>query len=298
MVPNALTVDVEEYFHVEALAGVIEQEEWPLLESRVVFQTERVLALFARHGVRATFFTLGWIARRHPSLVRRIVAAGHELASHGDSHRMITGMSRRQFREDVRAAKAALEDAAGVAVTGYRAPTFSIVERTRWALEELREAGYRYDSSIYPIVHDRYGIPEAPRRPHRIAYGSGEGLVELPLTTVRLGGRNLPVGGGGYLRLLPLAYNLWGLRRAAREGPFVVYLHPWELDAQQPRFALPRLAALRAYAGLASMEQRLEQLLTAFAFAPAREVLEQLGLLEGEAPHARAPGVAEGAGRG
>lgn len=280
MVPNALTVDVEEYFQAEALAHVVDRAEWPYLETRVVYSTERVLELFARERVRGTFFTLGWVARRHPALVRRIVAAGHELACHGDTHRMITDMTRTEFREDIRRAKSVLEDTAGVEVIGYRAPTFSLVEETQWALDELREAGFRYDSSVYPIVHDRYGIPKAPRFPHRIEHGPGCGLIELPMTTVRVGAWNLPAGGGGYLRLLPLAYNLWALRRIRREGPFVVYLHPWEIDPMQPRFRLRLLSRLRAYGGLKAMESRMVAVLRTFSFAPAREVLEALGLLE------------------
>lgn len=280
MTPNALTVDVEEYFHVEALARVVARTEWPYLESRVVASTLRTLDLFARRGVRATFFILGCVARRHPVLLRRIVSHGHELGSHGDAHRMITQMTRREFREDVRASKAAIEDAAGVEVLGYRAPTFSIVEATRWALEELLEAGYRYDSSIFPIRHDRYGIPDAPRRPHRIVQGPGAGMVEFPPATVRVAGFTLPAGGGGYLRLLPLRYNLWALRRAKAEGPFAVYLHPWELDPNQPRFALGRFAAFRAYAGLSAMEERVDALLRAFRFDTMRAVLERLGLIE------------------
>jgi polysaccharide deacetylase family protein (PEP-CTERM system associated) len=296
---HALTVDVEEYFQVEALAGVVDRGDWPRLQSRVVRSTERVLELFARVGVRGTFFTLGWVARRQPALVRRIVAAGHELGCHGDEHRMITEQSRRAFRRDIAAAKATLEDAGGVCVVGYRAPTFSVVSRTRWALDELREAGFLYDSSIYPIRHDRYGIPDAPRGAHAIEQGSGAGLVELPLTTTSVLGWNLPAGGGGYLRLLPLGYNLWALRRAARERPVVVYFHPWELDPGQPRFALPWHRALRAYAGLGRMEKRVEALLRAFSFAPARSALEALGLLgPGPSAMAQAPRAAASHARG
>ena len=273
---HALTVDVEEYFHVEALARVVDRDEWPRLERRVVSSTERCLALFARKGVRATFFVLGIVAKEHPALVRRIAAAGHELACHGHSHRVITSQSRTAFREDIRAARSALEDAAGVSVTGYRAPTFSIVESTRWALDVLREEGFRYDSSIYPIHHDRYGIPTAPRTPHRFE----NGLVEFPPATVCIAGRNFPTGGGGYLRLLPLAYNLWAMRRAASEGPLMVYLHPWELDPNQPRFPLPRLAAWRAYAGLDTMAARVASVLDTFKFAPAADVLRANQLLD------------------
>ena len=281
MTLHALSVDVEEYFQVEGLAGLVDRSEWDRLESRVAWQTGRLLDLFARENVRATFFTLAWVARRHPALVRRIVAEGHELASHGDGHEMITRMSRDAFRADVRAAKATLEDLAGVAVDGYRAPTFSVVKETRWALDVLREEGFRYDASVFPIRHDRYGIPDAPRLPHRITAGEGAGLVEFPGSTLRVMGRNLPVGGGGYLRLLPMAYTLAAMKRVAAEGPCMVYLHPWEIDAAQPRFATSALASWRGYHNLDAMEARLATLLRAFPFASAREVLASLGLLDG-----------------
>jgi len=275
---HALTVDVEEYFQVEALHGLVDRAEWDHLESRVTWQTGRLLDLFAREGVKATFFTLGWVARRQPALVRRIVAEGHELACHGDAHEMITRQSSAAFRADVRAARATLEDLGGVRVEGYRAPTFSVVAATRWALEVLREEGFRYDASVFPIRHDRYGIPDAPRFPHRAA----EGVVEFPSSTLRIAGRNLPVGGGGYLRLLPMAYTLAALRRVAAEGPCMVYLHPWEIDPAQPRFATGRLATWRGYHNLDAMEARLTAVIRALPFAPARAVLTGLGLLDGE----------------
>ena len=276
---NALTVDVEEYFQVEALAHAVSRDEWDRLETRVEWQTGRLLDLFAREGVHATFFTLGWVARRHPALVRRIVEGGHELACHGDAHRMITQMSRAEFRDDVTAAKKTLEDIAGVRVDGYRAPTFSVVKATLWALDELRDAGFRYDASVFPIRHDRYGIPDAPRMPHRIDEGPGAGLAEFPSSTVRVLGRNLPAGGGGYLRLLPMEYTRAALRRVTREGPAMVYLHPWEIDAEQPRFGLGRLATLRGYHNLGETEPRLTALIREFAFGPARDVLIERGVL-------------------
>jgi polysaccharide deacetylase family protein (PEP-CTERM system associated) len=279
---NALTVDVEEYFQVEALAHAVSRDEWDRLESRVEWQTGRLLELFAREGVRATFFTLAWVARRHPALVRRIVAEGHELASHGDAHRMITQMSHDEFREDVTAAKKTLEDIAGVRVDGYRAPTFSVVKGTLWALDVLREAGLRYDASVFPIRHDRYGIPDAPRLPYHINEGPGAGLAEFPGSTVRVFGRNLPAGGGGYLRLLPMEYTRAALRRVTREGPAMVYLHPWEIDPEQPRFGLGRLATLRGYHNLGETESRLTTLLREFSFGPARDVLIERGLLASE----------------
>lgn len=277
--PNALTVDVEEYFQVEALAHRVHRDEWDRLESRVAQQTATLLDLFAREGVRATFFTLGWVARRQPALIRRIVAEGHELACHGDAHQMITQMSPEAFRDDIRRAKSTLEEISGARVLGYRAPTFSVVERTRWALDVLRDEGFAYDASVFPIRHDRYGIPDAPRRPHRIASGPGAGLVEFPSSTVRVLGRNLPVGGGGYLRLLPMRYTLQALARIAHEGPFMVYLHPWEVDPLQPRFGLSRLATLRSYHNLDQMIPRLTRLIHTHRFDSASRSLEALGLL-------------------
>ncbi len=276
---HAVTVDVEEYFQVEALAGVVPRDEWDRLESRVEAQTRRILALFAREGVRGTFFTLGWVARRHPGLVREIVAAGGELACHGDAHEMITRMSPEAFREDVTRAKKTLEDLGGVAVEGYRAPTFSVVRDTLWALDVLRDAGFRYDASVFPIRHDRYGIPDAPRFPYAIADGAGAGMVEFPSSTVRVLGRNLPVGGGGYLRLFPMAYTLGAMRAVAAEGPCMVYLHPWEIDPEQPRFGLGRVATWRSYHNLGEMTSRLTTLLREFRFGTAREVLAARGLL-------------------
>ncbi|MEZ4391194.1 MAG: DUF3473 domain-containing protein [Polyangiales bacterium] len=288
--PNALTVDVEEYFQVEAVAHRVHRDEWDRLESRVAWQTAQLLDLFAREGVRATFFTLGWVARRQPALIRRIVAGGHELACHGDSHRMITSMTREAFREDVRRAKQTLEDLGGVSVEGYRAPTFSVVERTLWALDVLRDEGFRYDASVFPIRHDRYGIPDAPRRPYRIERGEGAGLVEFPSSTMQVLGRNLPVGGGGYLRLLPMGYTRAALSRIAPEGPFMVYLHPWEIDPRQPRFGLPRLATLRSYHNLDQMLPRLTELIRAYPFDTAAASLRALGLLPSvEGPRAEAP---------
>lgn len=278
--PNALTVDVEEYFQVEAVAHLVQREEWDGLESRVAWETGRLLDLFARESVRATFFALGWVARRQPALIRRIVAEGHELACHGDGHRMITQMSPKDFREDIHRAKSTLEDVGGVRVDGYRAPTFSVVKRTLWALDALRDEGFRYDASVFPIRHDRYGIPDAPRRPHRLTAGEGAGLVEFPSSTMTLLGRNLPVGGGGYLRLLPMAYTRWALDRIAAEGPFMVYLHPWEIDAQQPRFGLGRVTSLRAYHNLDAMLDRLTGLIRAYPFDTARASLTALGLLD------------------
>jgi polysaccharide deacetylase family protein (PEP-CTERM system associated) len=281
---NALTFDIEEYFHAEAFAGVVRPEEWPTLESRVVQATESILELLAETGTRGTFFVLGWVAARHPELVRSIEAQGHEVACHGYGHQMITRLSRAQFAADLERAKATLEDAAGVAVIGYRAPTFSVVRETLWSLEVLAEAGFRYDSSIFPIVHDRYGIPDAPRFPHRRPAGDGASIAEFPLSTVGRPKWRFPVAGGGYFRLLPYAVTAWALRHLNRkEGqPAIVYLHPWEIDSGQPRLPVDRLTQLRHSVNTHTTKAKLRRLLRDFEFAPVRDVLVDSGVMVGE----------------
>jgi polysaccharide deacetylase family protein (PEP-CTERM system associated) len=270
---NAMTVDVEDWFQVQAFARVIRRSDWEGLERRVEANTERLLELFATLGQRTTFFTLGWVAERHPALVRRIVANGHELASHGFGHELVHQIGVAAFRADIRRAKQVLEDAAGVAVTGYRAPTFSIGPRsTPWAHIVLAEEGYRYSSSVFPIRHDLYGAPDAPRGPH---YPKPDGVVELPMTTVPLLGRNLPCSGGGWFRLVPYPVFRAGLRRINQsEGrPGIFYFHPWEVDAEQPRVrAAGRLSRFRHYTGLATMTGRLERLLRDFSWGRMDEV--------------------------
>jgi polysaccharide deacetylase family protein (PEP-CTERM system associated) len=279
---NALTVDVEEYFQVEAFRHRVSERDWPNLPTRVAASTHRLLDLFDRHEVTATFFIVGWVARRHPDLVRDIAARGHEVGCHSDAHRPIHALDPPAFRRDVRAARAAIEDAAGVSVSGYRAPTCSVVRQTWWALEILAEEGFRYDSSIFPIHHDRYGVPDAPRFPHRIRLDSGADIVEFPMSTLRLAGQNLPFAGGGYFRLLP--YPL--IRRALRylnereERPAMVYLHPWEVDPDQPRLPAGVLTRFRHYVNLDGTEAKLGRLLGDFAFAPAARVLASLGFAE------------------
>jgi len=261
---NALTIDVEDFFHVQAFAGLIPRSAWEELPRRVEKNTERLLELCDRAGVAGTFFTLGWVAERHPALVRRIVAGGHELASHGFWHQRADTQLPGEFREDVVRAKTLLEDVGGVAVAGYRAPTFSLGPRTPWAAAILAEAGYRYSSSIYPVRHDLYGAPDAPRHPHRAAGG----LWELPMTTLRLGGRNLPCSGGGFFRLLPYPVYRALLRRgSAALGAGLFYTHPWEIDPGQPRVPdAGRLARFRHYTNLDKTLGRLERLLADFAW--------------------------------
>ncbi|WP_306391348.1 XrtA system polysaccharide deacetylase [Telluria beijingensis] len=264
---NAMTCDVEDYFQVSAFAPYIDRASWPTRECRVEANMERILALYERHGVRATFFTLGWIAERYPAMVRRIVAAGHELASHGYGHLRASDQSRAEFDNDIRSSKALLEDIGGQAVVGYRAPSFSIGHANLWALDALHEAGYRYSSSIYPIAHDHYGMPDAPRFAF---YPNGpDGLLEVPITTVKLAGRNLPAGGGGYFRLLPYALSRWMMDKVNREDrePALFYFHPWEVDPGQPRpEGLGAKARFRHYVNIGRMERRLEALARDFAW--------------------------------
>ncbi len=272
---NAFSVDVEDFFQVAAFEKVVDRRDWDGFELRVERNTRRLLEIFERHGVRSTLFLLGWVAERRPGLVRDAHAAGHELAVHGYDHRRVTSQNREEFRADVRRAKDIVEQIAGVEVIGYRAPNYSIVEETMWATEVLAEEGFRYDSSIFPIHHDRYGIPGAPRFPFTIRSDGRTALVEAPISTVRLAGVNLPFVGGGYLRHLPLWYILWGMRRVNEvEGrPAIVYLHPWEIDPDQPRQPVGPLTRIRHYRNLHRTGERLEALFSRFRFTTVREVL-------------------------
>jgi len=260
---NALTIDVEDYFQVSALAPYIDRRQWDHIECRVEANVERILTMLHEASVQATFFTLGWIAERYPVLVRRIVAQGHELASHGYGHHRVTDLSPAQFREDVARAKRILEDACSCSVLGYRAPSFSIGSASLWALDILAETGYRYSSSIYPIRHDHYGMPDAPRFAHRTA----SGLLEIPMTTLRVMNRNLPSSGGGFFRLLPYGASRWMIRQVNRRDrrPAVFYFHPWEIDPGQPRIGgIDLKTRFRHYLNLGRMESRLRRLLQDF----------------------------------
>ena len=261
---NAMTVDVEEHFQVSAMESVVRRRDWDRHPSRVESNVDWLLDRFAEHGVTATFFTLGWIAERHGAMIRRIVAAGHELASHGHAHVRVNTQEPAAFRADVAHAKATLEDAGGVAVCGYRAPSFSIDASTPWAHAVLAETGHAYSSSIYPIRHDLYGMPTASRFPFR---PQGRELLEVPVSTVRVGGRNLPCGGGGFFRLYPYAFSRWAIQRVnqADGQPCLFYFHPWELDPGQPRpRGLPMRTRFRHYLNLERTEGRLRQLLADF----------------------------------
>lgn len=278
-VVNALSVDVEDWFQVSAFEAVIDRSTWDGLECRVERNMDLLLDLFERRRVRGTFFTLGWIAERYPQVVARAHAAGHEIASHGYAHRLVSGLTREQFAADLVRTRGALEAAApGCRVAGFRAPSFSFTRATPWAFQELRAQGYAYSSSVFPVKHDRYGIPDFPRRPVRLTDAQGRSLWEFPMTTWRVLGRNVPVSGGGWLRALPPALIHRGIRRVNRDGvPAVLYLHPWELDPAQPRVpAAPRMARFRHYLNLDRTLARLDGLLQTFPWAPMAEVLAAL----------------------
>lgn len=276
-----MTVDVEDYFHVAALSGSIKRAEWNERESRVVNNTRRLLTLFEHYGIRSTFFVLGWVAERERGLVREIARAGHEIACHGYSHELVYRQTPEVFREETVRAKGILEDLTGLPVAGYRAASYSIVKASWWALDILADLGFEYDSSIFPIRHDRYGVPDSPREPHLLTTAGGRQLVEFPLSTAMVGGYRLPVAGGGYFRLFPYALTRFGLLRINRNEsrPFIFYLHPWEIDPDQPRVKTSALSRFRHYTNLDRCEARLEMLLQHFLFGTVRDVLVRSGLL-------------------
>jgi len=271
--PNhILSVDVEDYFHVEAFAGTVSRESWDQYPCRVVENCRRLLDMFDRHAVKATFFVLGWVADRFPRIVREISNRGHELACHSFWHRRVDSLTPAQFRSDTREACDAIEQAASVRVLGYRAPTWSIRRQSLWALDVLAEEGFAYDSSIYPIRHDLYGIPGASRHSYTHACSNGQTLLEFPPATLRIAGMTFPAAGGGYLRLFPLAYTFTAFRQFEKAGQsLVLYLHPWEIDPRQPRIAGPVKSRFRHYTNLDRMEQRLEAILQNYRFVPFRE---------------------------
>ncbi len=279
MVLNALTIDVEDYFHTEAMSAAAPMAEWPSMELRVERNTWQLLRMLERRGVKATFFFLGWVAEHCPQLVKAAASAGHEIACHSYWHRPVYRLSPREFREDTRRAKDILETLAEKRVCGYRAPSFSILQNMAWARSILVEEGFVYSSSSHPIRHDVYGDQSGKRMPYRDA----SGLWELPVTTWRVMGQNLPVGGGAYLRILPTAYTSFGLGQAAAAGePLMIYLHPWEIDAQQPRLHAGWRSRIRQYTGLKGMQQRVEQLLDRYSFST---VARTYGVVEYGARH-------------
>jgi len=275
---HILTIDVEEYFQVEAAtrAGV-DPREWDGFPKRLGPAVDRLLALLDRHGATATFFVLGWVARHEPEVVRRIVAAGHPVASHGTDHRMLHHLDPEALARDLAESRRRLEDLTGRPVLGYRAPTFSLNHATAWAIDVLAEAGFRYDSSVFPIRHDRYGVPDAPLEPHRAVGPAGGTVLEVPPLAVRVLGRNWPVGGGGYLRLLPRRAVAWGIRAAERRArPALIYVHPWEVDPDQPLLPLSPLGRFRHRVGLSRTEAKLDWLLARFRFTSVEAVLASL----------------------
>jgi polysaccharide deacetylase family protein (PEP-CTERM system associated) len=266
---NALSIDLEEYFHPTEVQTSVSIDQWALVPSRLADQTKLILDILDRRQVEATFFVLGWVARHQPALIRLIQSRGHEIACHSFAHQLVYNLTPRQFRQDTREAIAAIEDACGVIPQSYRAPSYSITEESFWALEILVECGFTLDSSIYPISHDRYGIPGFPRHSHEIQTASGP-ITEVPIATVELSpGKVAPVGGGAYLRLLPYSYTAAGIRRinSQENEPACIYLHPWELDPQQPRIARGVIPQLRTYGGLKSMAGKLDRLLGDFSFS-------------------------------
>lgn len=296
--PQVLSVDVEEYFHVSAFDGYISRESWSDLPSRVEASVDRLLALMDDHGARATFFTLGWVADRQPDIPRKIVAAGHEIASHGWWHKRVVTLTRDQFRQEVSRSRALLEDLTGERVLGYRAPSFSILPRVEWAYDVLVEEGYLYDSSVFPIRRRDYGNPGANPRPHVVDREGGR-LLELPLATTELAGIRFPGAGGAYLRLLPFRVTRRTAREhAARGESGIFYVHPWEIDPGQPRLDVPLAARVRQYGRLGSMYERLDRLLGEFRFASISDcyahMFDGLGPLPTapRKPRVSAPGVA------
>jgi polysaccharide deacetylase family protein (PEP-CTERM system associated) len=264
---NALTVDLEDYYHVSAFADQVRPQEWATRSSRVEANTDRLLDLFAQAGCSATFFTLGWVAERYPGLIRRVAEAGHEIACHSHAHKYVYALTQEEFREDTKRAKRALEDASGREVIGYRAPSFSITMESQWAYQILAELGFVYDSSVFPVRHPNYGIPQARRFPFRVQTDAGE-IVEFPMPTLDFYGLRSPFGGGAYLRFLPVWYTEWAIHYVndREESPVCIYVHPWEIDLDQPRMEGSLTSRMRHYIGLGTVERKLRKLLNQFEF--------------------------------
>jgi polysaccharide deacetylase family protein (PEP-CTERM system associated) len=281
VIQNAFTIDVEDYYHVSALASAIPRDTWSSRESRVAASTDRILALLDERRIKGTFFVLGWVADHVPNLIRRIASLGHEVACHGYSHELIYRQSPEVFAEETRRSKRLLEDLIGMPVVGYRAASFSITPRSSWALDTLIDEGFAYDSSIFPVRHDRYGMPGAARAPGFVNAPSGRRIAEFPMSTAAMGPVRVPVSGGGYFRLLPYWFTRRGLRsiNAQENQPFTFYLHPWEIDAEQPRVKTGFVSRFRHYTNLSRCETRLRQLLGDFRFTTMRNVLRARGLL-------------------
>jgi len=275
-VKNAFTIDLEDYYHVTAFSESVDRHQWDSHASRVRPNAEKLLDLLDAAQRKATFFVLGWLAQRDPKLIRHIAERGHEIACHSLEHRLVYSMSRGDFHEDTRRAVCLLEDAAGKAVRGYRAPSFSITAESLWAFEILAELGFTYDSSIFPVRHINYGMPDAPRKPYLIRTTAGV-LIEFPMPTLEIAGRRSPLAGGAYLRLLPYWYTQWGIRflNEHEHHPVCVYVHPWELDPEQPRMEGNLTSRLRHYIGLRSTQKKITKLLRDFEFCPLGSVVAE-----------------------
>ena len=274
---NALTIDVEDYFMVSAFADIVKFEDWPRYESRVEKNTLRILDLLDEHNVKATFFVLGWVAEHYPKLALEIHNRGHEVACHGYSHRLVYDLSLKEFQEDTKKSKALIEDTIGVGIGGYRAASYSILQQSLWALDILIEEGFIYDSSIFPIYHDRYGYHGFNRFPVNIIRGDRGKITEVPLSTIRLFGKNIPIAGGGYLRLFPVKFVRWAIRSLNEKEaqPAVIYFHPWEIDPEQPRLNGSRRSTFRHYINMDKTFAKISHLLDTFRFGPIKEVVTE-----------------------
>lgn len=278
---NALTIDVEDFFHVSAFSKTISRVDWETFESRVENNTHKILALLSEKGVKGTFFVLGWVAEKHPGLVKEIDLQGHEIASHGYSHQLIYNQSKNEFYEETKYAKELLEDLIGKPVKGYRAASYSITRRSLWALEILHELGFEYDSSIFPVIHDRYGISHSPRQPYQIKIQDGQFLKEFPLSTTRILGMTLPISGGGYFRLYPYFLTEKLICKQIKQNhAYVFYIHPWELDPDQPRVNADFLSRFRHYNNLSVCLSRFEKLLDKIEFTTMEKVLTRCASLQ------------------
>ncbi len=290
---NALTIDVEDYFHVAAFADNISRANWDKMQCRVEINTNRLIELFSRYDIRATFFILGWVAERYPDIVRQIALHGHEVACHGYSHQLIYKQTTKVFNDETKKAKEILENITGSAVIGYRAASYSITKQSLWATDTLTELGFKYDSSIIPVRHDLYGIPGLPRFPHQMTAPGGGRLVEFPPSTLSFFGFNLPIAGGGYFRLYPYWFSKAALKWVNRHEkmPFIFYLHPWEVDPNQPRVKTKWLSRFRHYNNLDKCQHRLEKLIGDFNFTTVRDVLVSLDLMKRADPQAAEPSL-------
>lgn len=280
-IKNSLTVDVEDYFQVSAFADSINQDQWDNHPLRVDKNTRRLLDLFDEHHIKATFFILGWVAEREKELVLEIARRGHEVACHGYSHQLVYNQSVDVFREETVRAKNILEDIVQQPIRGYRAASYSITKNSLWALDVLVESGFVYDSSIFPVRHDRYGMPDTPEHPYKLETAAGNSIIEFPLSTAKIINYRLPVAGGGYFRLYPYWLSRMGLKQINRQQrPFIFYLHPWEIDPEQPKISASRFSRFRHYNNLDKCEDRLQKLMSDFQFGTTWEVLTALGLTE------------------